>query len=232
MSMTISPSARTTSSPAPETPVEQRVARLRAIADIDPQAAQDAAWAWIQRLSVALPGHAAEVELAQLFASGAPAAIDGRTKGMLVGWTTPDADLTRTGRIIRALGKTATGRLGLVPWLGKNFDRSAQRGTNSVTTTATVLTLLLAPSYRMRRVGDHWEGFDMLNRVEASVVSPGTRVLVLDYETIGTNPWPINRVRDEAVQIAPGVYLGAKLWHQDNGYRQLAYWAAIWPIEG
>jgi hypothetical protein len=28
----------------------------------------------------------------------------------------------------------------------------------------------------------------------------------------------------------PGVYLGAKLWHQDNGYRLLAYWAAKSPI--
>jgi hypothetical protein len=122
-----------------------------------------------------------------------------------------------------------TERLGLMPWLGKKFDRATERGTNSVTTTAVVLTKLLAPSYRMRRAGDHWEGFDMLNRVEESVVSPGTRVLVLDYESIGANPWPINRVRDEAVQIVPGIYLGAKLWRQDNGYRQLAYWAAKSP---
>jgi hypothetical protein len=78
----------------------------------------------------------------------------------------------------------------------------------------------------MRRVGDHWEGFDMLTRIEASVVAPAAEVLVLDYETIGTNPWPINRIRDEAVQLVPGVYLGAKLWHQQDGYRVLAYWAA------
>jgi hypothetical protein len=89
---------------------------------------------------------------------------------------------------------------------------------------------MLAPGYRMRRAGDHWEGFDMLNRIEESVISTGTEVLVLDYETIGTNPWPISRVRDEAVQIVPGVYLGAKLWHQDNGYRQLAWWAARSPM--
>ena len=206
--------------------VDDRISRLQAIVKIDPQAAQDAAWAWIQRLSAGIPGDVAEIELSQIFAAGTPAVVDGQTDGMLVGWTTPDADLDRAGRVLRAIAKTVTTRLGLMPWLGKKFDRSARRGTNSVTTTATVLTKLLAPSYRMRRAGDHWEGFDMLNRVEASVVSPDTRVLVLDYETIGTNPWPINRIRDEAVQIAPGVYLGTKLWHQDNGYRQLAYWAA------
>jgi hypothetical protein len=209
--------------------VDDRVSRLRAIADIDQQAAQDAAWAWIERLGAGLPGDASEIELAQLFAAGEPAVVDGQTDGMLVGWTTPDADLDRTGRVIHAAAKAVTG-LGLMPWLGKKFDRSAQRGTNSVTITGTLLAKLLAPSYRMRRAGDHWEGFEMLNRVEASVVSPNTQVLVLDYETIGTNPWPINRVRDEAVEIVPGIYLGAKLWHQDNGYRQLAYWAAKSPL--
>jgi hypothetical protein len=219
-----------TASTSTKSPVDERISRLEAIGKIDPQAAQDAAWAWIERLGAVLPGHAAEIELGQLFAAGEPAAVDGQTEGMLVGWTTPDADLNPTGRALRAIFKTATTRLGLMPWLGKKFDRSAQRGTNSVTITAVVLTKLLAPTYPMRRSGDHWEGFDMLNRVEASVVSPGTRVLVLDYETIGTNPWPINRVRDEAVQIVPGVYLGAKLWHQDNGYKQLAYWAARSPV--
>ncbi|OBI92011.1 hypothetical protein [Mycobacterium sp. 1245805.9] len=218
----------TPKSTKPET--DDRPSRLQAIADIDPQAAQDAAWVWIERLGAGLPGDAAEIELAQLFAAGAPAVVDGQTDGMLVGWTTPDTDLNRTGRVLRTAAKTMTTRLGLMPWLGKKFDRPAQRGTNSLTTTATLLTLVLAPSYRMRRAGDHWEGFDMLNRVEESVVAPGTQVLVLDYETIGSNPWPISRIRDEAVQIVPGVYLGAKLWHQDNGYRQLAYWAAKSPI--
>ena len=219
-----------TASPSTKSHVDERISRFQAIGKIDPRAAQDAAWAWIERLGAGLPGRAAEIELAQLFAAGAPAVVDGQTQGMLVGWTTADADLDQTGRILRAIAKTATMRLGLMPWLGKKFDRAVQRGTNSVTTTAVLLTKLLAPTYRMRRAGDHWEGFDMLNRVEASVVSPGTRVLVLDYETIGTNPWPIHRVRDEAVQIVPGVYLGAKLWHQDNGYRQLAYWAAKSPL--
>jgi hypothetical protein len=220
-----------TTSTSTKSKVNGQVSRLQAIADLDPRAAQDAAWAWIERLGAGLPGQAAaEAELAQLFAAGAPAVVDGQTQGMFVGWTMPDAHLDRSGRAVRAIAKFGTERLRLMPWLGKKFDRATERGTNSVTTTAVVLTKLLAPSYRMRRAGDHWEGFDMLNRVEESVVSPGTRVLVLDYESIGANPWPINRVRDEAVQIVPGVYLGAKLWHQDNGYRLLAYWAAKSPI--
>lgn len=206
--------------------VGERLARLRTIADIDERAAQDAAWAWLRSLGAELPGDAAECDLAQLFAAGAPAEVEGQTEGLLVGWVGAGPDLDRGGRAVHALARGATTRLGWMPWLGKKFDRAAQRGTNSVTTSAVLLTRLLAPGYRMRRAADHWEGFDMLNRVEDSVASPGTAVLVLDYETIGTNPWPINRVRDEAVQIVPGVYLGAKLWRQDNGYRLLAYWAA------
>jgi hypothetical protein len=214
----------------PVSAVQGQISRLHDIADIDPQAAQDAAWAWFARLGAMLPGRTAEMELAQLFAAGAPADVDGQTEGMLVGFTTADADLDRRGRAVRAIARTATTRLGLMPWLGKKFDRAAQRGTNSVNATAVALAKLLAPRYRMRRAGDHWEGFDMLNRVENSVITSGTTVLVLDYESIGTNPWPINHVRDEAVQIVPGVYLGAKIWHQDNGYRLLAYWAARSPI--
>ncbi|MDT5224536.1 MAG: hypothetical protein QOG19_1943 [Mycobacterium sp.] len=218
-----------TASVSENSQVEERLARWQAVADIDPQAAADAAWASIERLGAGLPGHLAEIELARLFAAGTPADVDGQTEGLLVGWATASADLDRSGRLVRALAEVMTTRLAVMPWLGKKFDRAAGRGTNSVDATAVVLAKLLAPNYRMRRVGDHWEGFDMLTRVEDSVISEGTAVLVLDYETIGTNPWPINRVRDEAVQIVPGVYLGAKLWRQGGhpgGYRLLAYWAA------
>jgi hypothetical protein len=215
-----------TSSTTANTDVARRVARLQTFVKTDPQGAQDATWAWIKRLGEGLPGHAAEIELAQLFAAGIPADVDGQTEGILVGWTTANPDLDAAGRILRSVAHTVTARLGLMPWLGKKFDQRAQRGTNSVTFLAVVLARLLAPGYRMRNVGGHWEGFDMVNRVETSVVSPGTKVLVLDYETIGTNPWPINKIRDEAVQIVPGIYLGAKLWHQADGYMQLAYWAA------
>lgn len=213
------------SSTSANTGVAERVARLHKFAQTDPQAAQDAVWAWIQRLGNCLPDHAAEIELAQLFAAGSPADVDGQTDGILVGWTAANPDLDRTGRILRGVFRAVTG-VGVMPWLGKKFDQRAQRGTNSVSVFAVLLTALLAPAYRLRKVGDHWEGFDMLNRIETSVVSPGTQVLVLDYETIGTSPWPINKVRDEAVQIVPGVFLGAKLWRQADGYMQLAYWAA------
>ena len=204
---------------------QHRLAELRELAASDPTAAQDAMWTWLRDLGSELPGEAAELALAELFAAGTPAEVDGQTEGMLVGWPSRARDLDAVGRVLLPAAQAVT-RL-TTPWLGKKFDKDARRGTNSVSRAAVVLTKLLAPTYRMRRTGAHWEGFDMLNRVEESVVSPGTRVLVLDYEsTEAANPFPINRIRDEAVELVPGTSLGAKLWHQADGYRQLAYWAA------
>ena len=208
---------------------QKGLADLCELAAADPTAAQDTAWAWLQHLGSELPGEAAELTLAELFAAGTPADVDGETEGMLVGWPSRAPDLDAVGRLLLPAAQAVT-RL-TTPWLGKKFDKAAQRGTNSVTRPAVILTKLLAPTYRMRRTGDHWEGFDMLNRVEDSVFSPGTPVLVLDYESAeAANPFPISRIRDEAVQLVPGTYLGAKLWRQKDGYRQLAYWAAKAPV--
>lgn len=206
--------------------VTQRVAALQVLAMSDPLAAQDAVWAWFQRLGAQLPAQAAELELAQLFAAGTPADVDGQTEGLLVGFLAPRDDLARLGRNILRIGNFVVGRLGLMPWLGKKFDKAAGQGTNSLGTLAVVLSTVLAPKYRHHLKDGSWEGFEMRNWVEESVVSPGTEVLVLDYENFGDNPWPINQIRDEAVQIVRGTYLGAKLLHQDNGYKQLAFWAS------
>src|SRR5262245_52477137 len=120
-----------TSSATAKTGVAERLARLQKFAQSDPQAAQDAVWAWIERLGEGLPGHSAEIELAQLFAAGTPADVDGQTYGVLVGWTAANPELDRTGRVLRAVCRAVTG-VGVMPWLGKKFDQSAQRGTNSV----------------------------------------------------------------------------------------------------
>lgn len=212
--------------------VDARVANLRTLAELDPRTAQDATWAWFQRLGTELPGATAEAELAALFAVGLPANIDGQTEGLLVGWLARN-DLDGAGSLVYRTARFLVEQLGVLPWLGKKFDKSAKRGTNTMSRAAFAIAAPFAPifpRFRLKYVGDgKFEGFDMLNFVEESVMSPGTQVLVLDYENIGTNPWPINQIRDEAVEIVPGTYLGAKLWHQENGYRQLAFWAAKIP---
>jgi hypothetical protein len=211
-------------------PVTARVAELNKLAQHDQGAAQQQAWEWFAELGSRLPGSAAQAELAALFAAGTPADADGPTEGLLIGFLTPTG-LDRTGRLLLPLAKAVVKRAPQMPWLGKKFDKQAQQGTNAVTGLVVALARVLAPRYRFEKAGDHYEGFRMRNWAEESVISPGTIVLVLDYEAAQMgNPWPISRIRDEAVQIAPGTYLGAKLWHQADGYRQLAWWAAKAPL--
>jgi hypothetical protein len=206
--------------------VADRLTALQALAQTDPKAAQDAVWTWLQDLGSHLPSQAADDELMQLFSLGKPADVDGQTYGILVGFRAKPEGINRGGEIVHTLAKNFVNYFG-VPWLGKKFDKSAMRGTNTMTRLAE-FALPILTRYRTRKgVGNTCEGFDMLNRVEDSVVAPGTRILVLDYEddSLG-NPWPVNQIRDEAVQLVPGTYFGAKIWHQQDGYQQIAWWAS------
>ncbi|CAM3861910.1 hypothetical protein [Smaragdicoccus niigatensis] len=206
--------------------VADRLDALQALAKTDPKAAQDAAWTWMEDLGQQLPGQAADDELMQLFSLGTPADVDGQTYGMLIGFRAKPEGINRGGEIIYTIAKAFVSTFG-VPWLGKKFDQAAMRGTNTMTRLAEVALPILA-RYRTRKAaGNTCEGFDMLNRFEDSVVAPGTRILVLDYEDASLgNPWPVNQIRDEAVQIVPGTYIGAKIWHQESGYKQIAWWAS------
>ena len=132
-----------------KSPVDERISRLQAIEKIDPQAAQDAAWAWIERLGAGLPGHTAEIELAQLFAAGAPAVVDGQTEGILVGWTTPDADLNRTGRAIRAISRAMFTLFILAMEMCEGCERtwSFSRPTCSMRNWALVISVIIQTSF-------------------------------------------------------------------------------------
>jgi hypothetical protein len=214
----------TTAKPKKKTPsTAERVARLREIAETDPLAAQDATWSWIERLGKQLPAQEANDQLSKIFNCGTPGdTIDGQSEGLLVGWTTPAPDLDLGGRLMSGLGRRVTGLH--VPWVGKRFDRAAQRGTNSLTPVALVAKLI-APTYAFKRGEAHLEGFEMTNWVEPGKLDPHTDVYVIDYESAG-NPWPFNHVRDELVEIVPHTYLGKMLWRQgDGGHRLTLYFA-------
>ena len=212
---------------ATDTPVAARVKQLKRLATSDPQAAQDAVWGWFQRVGSQLPAPEALAELGELFQTSSPAdAVDGQTEGLLVGWTPPDAALNRGGKGLHALAKTVTIRLGVLPWLGKRFDRQAQRGTNSISR----LGLAARPLTKVTKARDHYEAFPMTNWVEPGKLDSDTEVLVIDYASVPDNPWPVSRIRDELVEIVPNTYLGKMLWHQDDGYYLLAYFALKTPV--
>jgi hypothetical protein len=219
--MTSSTSQKSTSK------VAERVAHLRQLSHTDPQAAQDAVWGWFQRVGRELPAEAALAELQALFTtSTAPSGVDGQTEGILVGWVPPHPKLNLGGKALQTTAVTVTKRLGILPWLGKRFDGEAKGGTNSLNR----LGLLVRPLTSVRKAGDHYEAFPMTNWIEPGKIDTDTEVLVIDYASASGNPWPVSRIRDELVEIVPNTYLGKMLWHQDDDYYSLAYFALKTPV--
>ncbi len=210
--------------------VTARVANLRTLAESDPQAAQDQAWTWLQELGERPSADAAQHDLMALLDLGVPADVDGRSDGVLLRWV-DDNNLSRGGRLLFPLVKGYVAAFGS-PWLGKKYDQANGRGTNTLTPAAKRLTRLIAPRYRMHRNGDVYEGFEMYTRVQESVLVPGSKVLVLDFQPAELgNPWPVNLIHDEVVEIAAGVFLGTKTLRVNGGYQQVAWWATKNPVE-
>jgi hypothetical protein len=209
-------------------PVEERVARLRTLAETDPAAAQALTWAWFVEAGtrIGTDRENALAELGELFRNGTPSVgIDGPTQGTLVGFTVHPA-FDKTLAAITALW---------LPWAGKRFDAAEQSGDNLLLGSARWPSKLLWPLYRTRSAGDKRVAFDFETRVEAGAVDPDRDVLVIDYAPVDSNPSLIIRsIRDELVEIAPGTHLGKMLWRQGSGddarYTLLAYFALKTPL--
>jgi hypothetical protein len=95
---------------------------------------------------------------------------------------------------------------------------------------------VLWPLYRTRDIGERLAAFDFETRVEAGAVDPDREVLVIDYAPVESNPrLIIKRIRDELVELVPGVHLGKMLWRsgsiEDPSYTLLAYFALRTPPE-
>ena len=206
------------------TSTPERVAVLRELAERDPLAAQDAAWAWFERLGrLAVQDRASAAEqLAELFACGQPSrGIDGPTDGILVApliHPIPD-------RILRYLAATR------MPWLGKRFNALQARGDNLLATGARWPIKLIWPLYSTRRGDQARIAFDFETRVESGGVEPSVDVLVIDYAPIERNPRLVIRsIRDELVEIVDGAHLGRILWRQgEDRYTNLGYFALRTP---
>ena len=200
--------------------VPERVASLREIAERDPLAAQDGAWAWFERLGklAAKARVAGGDALAELFACGQPSSgIDGPTDGILVApliHPVPD-------RVLRAL------TIWPKPWLGKRFNAAEGYGDNLLAGRSRWPIKLIWPLYGTRAGDGTRLAFDFETRVERGGVEPDVDVLVIDYAPIEANPRLVIRsIRDELVEIVPGAHLGRVLWrHGDGSYSNLAYFA-------
>jgi hypothetical protein len=186
-------------------PVAERVAKLREKAKSDPAGARDEAWDWIGELGrrAVKDREGALAELQELFLCGQPAeGIEGQTEGILVTWTMhPLADKV-IGSITNAW----------MPWVGKKFDPAQNRGVNTLTGSARWPAKLLWPFYSTRVDPLGRGAFDFNTYVEAGKLDPSVEVLVIDYESVPSNPrLLIRQIRDELVQIVPGANLGKML---------------------
>jgi hypothetical protein len=186
-------------------PVAARVSKLREQARTDPAGARDEAWSWIEELGRGATSDRAGAlaELQELFVCGKPATgVDGQTEGILVMWTMhPLADKV-IGSITNAW----------MPWLGKKFDPEQQTGINTLTNSARWPAKVLWPLYSTRDAPEGRSAFDFKTYVEPGKLDPEVEVLVIDYESVESNPnLLIRQIRDELVQIVPGANLGKML---------------------
>jgi len=207
---TAKPAAR----PAPSTPVQKRLTRLRDLAKTNPARAQSETWAWIKEL-----GKSRDSEgLSELFGLGtAPKGLDGPTDGILV--------TTFINPIVDFQLRLLTG--GWMPWMGKSFDAANSKGTNRLTGSARWPAKLLWPLYRTREAADGRLAFDFETAVEKGRAEPQVRVLKIDYEPVTSNPrLVIRQIRDELVELVPDTYLGRILFKvRGERYANIGYFA-------
>ena len=186
-------------------PVAERVTQLRDKAKTDPEGAREEEWNWLEELGrrAVSDREGALAELQEIFLSGQPAeGVSGQTEGILVTWTMqPLADKV-IGSITNAW----------MPWLGKKFYPDEKRGENTLTNSARLPAKLLWPLYKTSHSPLGRTAFDFTTYVEAGKLDPSVDVLVIDYESVRSNPrLLIRQIRDELVQVVPGANLGKML---------------------
>jgi hypothetical protein len=186
-------------------PVAERVSQLREKARQDAHGAREEAWEWISDLGrqAVSDREGALADLQEMFVCGQPAeGIEGQTEGILVSWTMHALPDKLIGSITNAW----------MPWLGKKFFPEEKRGINTLTNSARWPAKLLWPLYSTGHSPLGREAFDFTTYIEAGRLDPSVDVLVIDYESVSTNPrLLIRQIRDELVQIVPGANLGKML---------------------
>ena len=150
-----------------------------------------------------------------------PVDLDGPTEGILV-MTTTNPALDTVTRAVTALW---------MPWQGKRFDSEAGTGDNRLTKSTGLVGKLLWPLYSMRDAESGKLAFDFATYVEAGKDDPDRQVMVIDYANVESNPRLVIRsIRDELVQLVPGVYLGKILFNTGSDkYSKIGYFALRTP---
>jgi len=209
---------------AADSAADDRLAWLRKSAAEGQSGAVDSAWSWIVELSTLADNDAdsAEAQLNDLFRLGtSPVDLDGPTEGILV-MTTTNPALDTVTRAVTALW---------MPWQGKRFDSDSGTGDNRLTRSTGLVGKLLWPLYSMRDAESGKLAFDFDTYVEAGKDDPDRQVMVIDYANVESNPRLVIRsIRDELVELVPGVYLGKILFNTGSDrYSKIGYFALRTP---
>lgn len=204
--------------------IQSRVSELRALSENDPTAAANQAWSWIKKLGkeAADDRGAAEAKLDELFLQGTvPQGLDGATDGILV---TPLIQPAVDSVVRRITGNW-------MPWAGKRFNQAESTGDNVLAGSARWPAKLLWPLYGTSPISGGRAAFDFNTFEDSGKADPSLRVLVIDYESVGSNPrLIIKKIRDELVQIVPGANLGKVLWRQgEDRYTNIGFFALRTP---
>ncbi|NEW51838.1 hypothetical protein GV792_17505 [Nocardia cyriacigeorgica] len=206
----------------PATTATPLLAELRELADTAPARAAHACWSYLRTAS----DENDRDLLSALFSRGAVPNLDGDYDGIVAG--------KLFGLSIAALANPV---LAVEPgWVGKSFNAETGIGHNRMNRNAYLALRALLPRYRAwQRSGAVFNGVRFEHRTELAAIAPFNQVVAVTYTApeLG-NPigplFPMDRVRDEIVELVPGVCLGRALLTLRSGEpRVIGYFAMRTP---
>ena len=120
-----------------------------------------------------------------------------------------------------------------MPWQGKTFDASRQRGDNIFTKDSYLLARLFNPLYRgfVNDGPDTYRGFAFQTFTAPGLFDKDRQVLKIDYDLKENPVLTVRRVLDELVQVDDRLYLGKAhvrwWWRAAGGWQTVAYFSLM-----
>lgn len=117
-----------------------------------------------------------------------------------------------------------------MPWLGKTFNASNQRGDNIFTKDSYFLARLFNPLYRDFTADESgtYRGFAFHTYIAPGLVDQDRTVLKIDYNLKENPLLTVRRVLDELVQIDDNLFLGKAHVHWWwGGWQTVAYFSLV-----
>ncbi len=120
-----------------------------------------------------------------------------------------------------------------MPWRGKAFNASQQRGDNILSKDSYPLARLFNPLYRgfiSDRPGTY-RGFAFRTYTAPGLFDKDRNVLKIDYNLKENPALTVRRVLDELVQLDDGLYLGKAhvrwWWHRADQWQTVAFFTLV-----